>query len=147
MAEKTKEIKPKSKAKKTVAVKKATAKKSKTSSVKSTIKKDSNKKVNDEIKKETIKEEAKEKVKEEVIKTKEENSTDSIETIWGLTSPYEEEKYKKALDVLDILRRDGENKALAIKSENRDIKINKQIDKETKNKIIDENNKELENAP
>jgi methyl-galactoside transport system permease protein len=45
-------------------------------------------------------------------------------------------EFESYLNVLQELRKDGENKVLALKNEIRDYKLNKQLDKETKRKLI-----------
>ena len=60
-----------------------------------------------------------------------------------IKSPYENnEELEKNILELDSLRENGENKIISLKNEIREIKLNKQIDKETKEKIIN-NNKDL----
>ena len=61
-------------------------------------------------------------------------------------SPYEGEKYQKYVDRLNELRRDGENKVNALKSEIRDLYLNKQLDKETRKKLIAHNTAEIVTA-
>lgn len=50
------------------------------------------------------------------------------------------------LTELNTLRKDGENKVNALHNEIRDLKLNKQIDKETKQKVIDNDKKLIEEA-
>ena len=48
----------------------------------------------------------------------------------SIVNPFEENKrYDEYLTKLDNLRMDGENKVIQLKGENRDIKLNKLIDK------------------
>ncbi|MFA7111160.1 MAG: hypothetical protein WC174_02180 [Bacilli bacterium] len=49
---------------------------------------------------------------------------------------FETPAFDSYLDKLQELRQEGENKIIALRNEIRDIKLNKQIDKDTKNKII-----------
>lgn len=60
----------------------------------------------------------------------EENDINEIE------NPFEGKEFTDYLSQLIFLRKDGENKIIALKNEIRDVKLNKQIDKETKAKII-----------
>ena len=54
-----------------------------------------------------------------------------------IKSPYENnEELEKNILELDSLRENGENKIISLKNEIREIKLNKQIDKETKEKIV-----------
>ena len=59
---------------------------------------------------------------------------------------YEQVKYQAYLDELKPLRQDGENKIIALRSEIQDIILNKQIDKETKKKLVTTNREELKKA-
>ncbi|MCQ2752858.1 MAG: galactoside ABC transporter permease [Bacilli bacterium] len=59
---------------------------------------------------------------------------------------YEQIKYSVYLDRLNVLRENGENKVIALRSEIRDILLNSQIDKETKKSLIATNRKQLEAA-
>ena len=53
-----------------------------------------------------------------------------------IKSPYENnEELEKNILELDSLRENGENKIISLKNEIREIKLNKQIDKETENKL------------
>ena len=49
---------------------------------------------------------------------------------------YETPEFENYLKELQNLRKDGENKILALRNEIRDYKLNKQLDKETKHKLI-----------
>ena len=64
----------------------------------------------------------------------------------GLISPYDDKKYDEYLSHIDHLRLNGENKVNALRDEIRDIKLNKQIEPETKKTLIAENKKQLKNA-
>lgn len=59
-------------------------------------------------------------------------------------SPYSTNKqFDEYLDKLDELRKDGEAKRRAIRNENQQLKLNKQIDDESKKKRIEENKESL----
>ena len=59
------------------------------------------------------------------------------------TNPFETKAdYADIVSKLIDLRKDGENKIIALKNENREIKLNKRLEKENKVQII-ENNKHL----
>ena len=59
------------------------------------------------------------------------------------TNPFDTKSdYSDIVSKLTDLRKDGENKIIALKNENREIKLNKRIEKENKTKII-ESNKQL----
>lgn len=59
-------------------------------------------------------------------------------------SPYSTNKqFDEYLDKLDELRKDGEAKRRAIRNENQQLKLNKQIDDESKQKRIEENKESL----
>ncbi|MCQ2795122.1 MAG: galactoside ABC transporter permease [Bacilli bacterium] len=59
---------------------------------------------------------------------------------------YQQVKYQDYLDELNKLRRDGENKIIALRNEIQDIILNKQIEKHEKRELIDNNIKELKKA-
>ncbi|MCQ2796437.1 MAG: hypothetical protein MJ213_03940, partial [Bacilli bacterium] len=59
---------------------------------------------------------------------------------------YQQMKYQKYLDELNKLRRDGENKAIALRNEIQDIVLNKQIEKNEKKELIQTNLKALKEA-
>ena len=59
---------------------------------------------------------------------------------------YQQVKYQKYLDELNELRRDGENKIIALRNEIQDIILNKQIEKKEKRELIETNLKELKKA-
>ena len=57
-----------------------------------------------------------------------------------IVNPFEEKScYKEYYDKLDALRADGENKIRALNGENRDLKLNKQIDKDICKKLVAKN--------
>lgn len=58
----------------------------------------------------------------------------------------EKSEYKDFISQLDELRKDGEKKIIALKNENREIRVNKKLDKETRQKMIADNNKIIEEA-
>ena len=65
----------------------------------------------------------------------------------SIVNPFEENKrYDEFLTKLDNLRMDGENKVIQLKGENRDIKLNKLIDKDAKKQVIENNKKLIEDA-
>ncbi|MCQ2787115.1 MAG: hypothetical protein MJ199_01800, partial [Bacilli bacterium] len=59
---------------------------------------------------------------------------------------YQQVKYQKYLDELNELRRDGENKIIALRNEIQDIILNKQIEKHEKRELIENNRKALKKA-
>lgn len=59
---------------------------------------------------------------------------------------YQQVKYQKYLDELNGLRRDGENKIIALRNEIQDIILNKQIEKHEKRELIESNRKALKKA-
>ena len=59
---------------------------------------------------------------------------------------YQQVKYQKYLDELNELRRDGENKIIALRNEIQDILLNKQIEKKEKRELIENNIKEIKKA-
>lgn len=62
-------------------------------------------------------------------------------------SPYSKDpRFQQYLEKLTGLRRDGQAKVRAIRNENQDLKLNKQVDKETKEKLLDENKASLKEA-
>ena len=62
-------------------------------------------------------------------------------------NPFEtKSEYGDILSKLTDLRKDGENKIIALKNENREIKLNKRIEKENKAKIIESNMHLIEEA-
>ena len=68
-------------------------------------------------------------------------------SVCTIKNPFEfDKRFSDYLEKLAELRRDGENTIIACKSENKDIKLNKQIDKQTKEKCIEKNNKAIEDA-
>ena len=65
----------------------------------------------------------------------------------SIVNPFEENKrYDEYLTKLDNLRMDGENKVIQLKGENRDIKLNKLIDKDAKKQVIENNKKLIKDA-
>lgn len=60
-----------------------------------------------------------------------------------ITNPFKDKVYDEYLKKLESLRIDGELKIEKLKLENRDIKLNKELDKETKQSIITKNNQEI----
>ena len=64
-----------------------------------------------------------------------------------IVNPFEEKScYKEYYDKLDALRADGENKIRALNGENRDLKLNKQIDKDICKKLIAKNKVAIKEA-
>jgi methyl-galactoside transport system permease protein len=62
-------------------------------------------------------------------------------------SPFlKDPKYSQYLKHLDELRADGESKVIALNNEIKDVKLNKQIDKETKEKIVADDRKKIAEA-
>ena len=59
---------------------------------------------------------------------------------------YQQVKYQQYLDELNKLRRDGENKIIALRNEIQDIILNKQIEKKEKRELIENNLKEIKKA-
>lgn len=59
---------------------------------------------------------------------------------------YQQVKYQNYLDELNKLRRDGENKIIALRNEIQDIILNKQIERKEKKELIETNVKELKKA-
>lgn len=59
---------------------------------------------------------------------------------------YQQVKYQDYLDELNKLRRDGENKIIALRNEIQDIILNKQIERKEKKELIETNVKELKKA-
>ena len=59
---------------------------------------------------------------------------------------YQQVKYQEYLDELNKLRRDGENKIIALRNEIQDIILNKQIEKKEKRQLIEANVKALKKA-
>ena len=63
------------------------------------------------------------------------------------SSPYTtEKKYDDYLSQLKELREEGAAKERALRNENQEIKLNRQLDKETKRELIVGNNNALEKA-
>lgn len=71
------------------------------------------------------------------VKPEEKNDENPIST---------DPKYVEYLKQLDSLRADGENKIIALKEEIRSVKQNKQIDKETKDKIVANDTENIKKA-
>lgn len=63
-----------------------------------------------------------------------------------IINPFESSEYKSYLIDLKVLRVEGEDKSRNLKLENRDIKLNKEIDKDTKKSVISKNNEEIKTA-
>lgn len=64
-----------------------------------------------------------------------------------IVNPFEEKScYKEYYDKLDALRADGENKIRALNGENRDLKLNKQIDKDICKKLVAKNKEAIKEA-
>lgn len=63
-----------------------------------------------------------------------------------IQNPFESSDYANYLSELKELRAEGEDKVRNLRIENRDIKLNKQIDGDTKKAIIDKNNEEIKKA-
>lgn len=62
-------------------------------------------------------------------------------------SPYSKEpRFREYLDKLSELRKDGQAKERAIRNENQDLRLNKQIDKDTKERLLSENKESLNEA-
>ena len=64
-----------------------------------------------------------------------------------IVNPFEDKPcYKEYYEKLDALRADGENKIRALNGENRDLKLNKQIDKDVCKKLVAKNNEAIKEA-
>ena len=64
-----------------------------------------------------------------------------------IVNPFEEKScYKEYYDKLDALRANGENKIRALNGENRDLKLNKQIDKDICKKLVAKNKEAIKEA-
>ncbi len=64
-----------------------------------------------------------------------------------IINPFEnDDKYQKYLDELSSLRKEGEDKIIALKEEIRDVKANKTLEKDVKDKIIAKDKKLIKEA-
>lgn len=65
----------------------------------------------------------------------------------NITNPFESNsKYNEYLAKLDELRAEGENKIILLRDENRDVKLNKRLEKEVKEQIVNSNKELIEKA-
>ena len=84
--------------------------------------------------------------KKNAIKKKKAVESNGYDNSQDFKSPYSDPKFQKYLDQIDVYRKNGESKVIALRNEIRDIVLNKQLDKETKKKLVDQNYAELKKA-